>query len=134
MSTHQQSNPWRAKKPMADESGRPGTCKSKVGCDAIEEPCTNRIVPIDLAGSPATFSHRKSFTPPSLPAQCSSPLTDTAEATVISFIRHLSKRSVFSAREGTIRAASHPCQMAVRIGKTGRGCSTRHLAIHDMLR
>src|SRR6185437_202409 len=85
MSTHQQSNPWRAKKPMADESGRPGTCKSKVGCDAIEEPCTNRIVPLLLAGSPAHFSHRNSFAPPSLLVQCSVPWIG---APVISFICH----------------------------------------------
>src|SRR5512141_2653368 len=59
---------------MAEESGRPGTCRSNVGCDAIEEPCTNKMVAALLAGSPAHFSYRNSFAPPSLVVQCSSPL------------------------------------------------------------
>ena len=66
MSTDQQSKPRRAKKSIAEESGRPGTCRSKVGCAAIDEPCTNRIVPAVSFGSPAHFSNRNSFTPPSL--------------------------------------------------------------------
>src|SRR5580698_9595057 len=70
---------------MAEESGRPGTCKSKVGCEAIDEPWTNRIVPMLFPGSPAHFSHRNSFTPPSLLVQCSSPLIG---GLVISFIIH----------------------------------------------
>ena len=73
MSTHQVSKPRAAKKSMAENSGRPGTCRSKVGCEAIEEPCTNRIVPWVLAGSPAYFSHRKSRTSLPLLVQCSSP-------------------------------------------------------------
>ena len=60
--------------PSPRNSGRPGTCRSKVGCEAIDEPCTNRIVPMVFAGSPAHFSNRNSFTPPSLLVQCSSPL------------------------------------------------------------
>src|SRR6478672_9255152 len=85
MSTHQQSKPSLAKCSIADESGRPGTCRSKVGCEAIDEPCTNRIVPILLAGSPAHFSNRNSFTPPSLVVQWSSPLIVIL---AISFIIH----------------------------------------------
>src|SRR4051812_14723110 len=88
MSRHQQSKPSRAKWSIAEESGRPGTCRSKVGCEAIEEPCTNKIVPRVLAGSPADFSNRNSFTLPFLVVQCSVPFTDVA----ISFIVHLSLR------------------------------------------
>src|SRR5579862_6133225 len=58
---------------MTEESGRPGTCRSKVGCDAIEEPWTKRMAPRALAGALADFSQRKSFTGP-LFVQCSWPL------------------------------------------------------------
>jgi hypothetical protein len=71
MSTHQVSKPFAAKKSMADESGMPGTCRSKVGCDAIDEPCTNRIVPA-LSAAPVRFSHRNSLTSPFV-VQCSCP-------------------------------------------------------------
>src|ERR1043165_8465974 len=57
---------------MAEEPGRPGTSRSNVGCDAIEEPCTSRIVPLVCAGSPATLFQRKSLTSP-LSVQCSVP-------------------------------------------------------------
>src|SRR5215469_302128 len=72
MSTHQQSKPRAAKKSMTEESARPGTCRSKVGCDAIDEPCTNRMVPAGPAGSPAYFSNRNRRTSPFW-VQCSSP-------------------------------------------------------------
>src|SRR6476659_5999030 len=72
MSTHQQSQPCLAKYSIAEESGRPGTSRSKVGCEAIEEPCTNRIVPLVCAGSPATLFQRNSLTSPLL-VQCSVP-------------------------------------------------------------
>ncbi|MFI4961418.1 MAG: hypothetical protein ACHP82_08205 [Hyphomicrobiales bacterium] len=71
---------------MTEESGRPGTCKSKVGCEAMDEPCTNRMVPMLLPGSPAHFANRNSFTPPSLLVQCSAPLIATG--LLISFIAH----------------------------------------------
>ena len=51
----------------------PGTSRSKVGCEAIEEPWTNRIVALALAGSPAHLFHMKSFTSPLL-VQCSLPV------------------------------------------------------------
>jgi len=89
MSTHQQSNPRRANRSITEESGRPSTCRSNVGCAAIEEPWTNRIVPALLAGSPPHFSNRKSFTAPSLVVQCSAPLM--AAALLTSFMVHLSK-------------------------------------------
>src|SRR6266446_1725820 len=58
---------------MAEESVRPGTCRSKVGVEAMEEPCTNSIVPMVLAGSPAYFSNMNSRTSLPLLVQCSSP-------------------------------------------------------------
>src|SRR6516225_11573498 len=89
MSTHQQSKFFRAKKYIAEESARPGTCRSKVGCAAIDEPWTNRMVPAVLAGSPAHFSNRNSFAaPPSLVVQCSSALMAAADVAT-SFIVHL---------------------------------------------
>src|SRR6476469_3114540 len=72
MSTHQQSYPCLAKYSIAEELGRSGTSRSKVGCPAIEEPCTNRIVPFVFAGAPATLFQRKSLTSPLL-VQCSVP-------------------------------------------------------------
>src|SRR3974390_3489263 len=77
MSTHQQSKPRLANHSITEESGRPGTCRSNVGCDAIEEPCTKRTVPLAAAGSPENFSHKKSFTL-SLWVQCSLPTTCAA--------------------------------------------------------
>src|SRR6516162_9013098 len=80
MSTHHVSYPRAAKKSMTDESGRPGTCRSKVGCDAMEEPCTNRIRPAGPAGSPAYFSNRNRRTSPFC-VQCSSPRIAAGGAT-----------------------------------------------------
>src|SRR6476646_563631 len=109
MSTDQQSKPRPANQSMAEESGRPGTCRSNVGCAAIEEPCTNKIVPMLLPGSPAHFSHRNSFTPPSLVVQCSSPLTATL---AISFIVHLlrSDLAFFGGRSYPKTSAARPCE------------------------
>src|SRR5262245_59772412 len=73
MSTHQVSKPRAAKKSIAENSLRPGTCRSKVGCEAIEEPCTNRMMPRVCAESPAYFSHMNSLTSLPLLVQCSSP-------------------------------------------------------------
>src|SRR5260370_40682817 len=73
MPTHQQSKPRAANQSIAEESERPGTCRSKVGCEAIDEPCTNRIRPAVLAGSAAHLLKRKSFTSP-LRVQCSVPV------------------------------------------------------------
>src|SRR6266852_3499117 len=67
---HQASKPRSANHSIAEECGRPGTCRSKVGCEAIEEPCTKRIVPRVLAA--AVLRQRKSLTSP-LRVQCSVP-------------------------------------------------------------
>src|SRR6187402_1635780 len=72
----QVSKPWSANQSMADECGRPGTCRSKVGCEAIEEPCTKNIVPACGTLGEAFFSQRKSLISPSgvfLCVQCSTP-------------------------------------------------------------
>src|SRR5487761_2205315 len=73
MSTHQQVQPRRANQSITDESGRPGTCRSNVGCDAIDEPCTNNTTGLP-SGEPTNFSHRNRRTSP-LFVQCSTPWT-----------------------------------------------------------
>src|SRR5487761_2631018 len=73
MSTHQQAKPRRANQSITDESCRPGTCRSKVGCEAIDEPCTNRTTGLP-SGEPTNFSHRNRRTSP-LFVQCSIPRT-----------------------------------------------------------
>src|SRR5881409_143955 len=65
---------------MTDESGRPGTVRSNVGCDAIEEPCTNNTAGLP-AGVTAYFSHKNSRTSP-LWVQCSTPVTRVPAALV----------------------------------------------------
>src|ERR1700738_2660151 len=73
MSTHQVSYPRAAKKSITEESDRPGTCRSKVGCEAMDDPCTNKMRPEGPEGSPACLFHRNNFTAPSLVVQCSVP-------------------------------------------------------------
>src|SRR3984893_16301784 len=76
MSTLQHTKPRRANQSMTEESGLPGTVRSNVGCDAIDEPCTKRIVGLP-SGAPANFSQRKRRTSP-LCVQCSTPVTGVA--------------------------------------------------------
>src|SRR2546428_6952315 len=73
MSTDQVSKPRRANQSIAEESVRPGTCRSKVGCEAMEEPCTNRMVPA-FGCAVAGFSHRNRRASP-FSGQCSGPRT-----------------------------------------------------------
>src|SRR5262247_3146277 len=73
MSTHQVSKPSAAKNSITEESWRPGTCRSKVGCEAMDEPCTNKIRPAGPEGSPLFLFHRNSRTSLPLLVQCSSP-------------------------------------------------------------
>ena len=73
MSTHQQTKPRRANQSITDESARPGTDRSKVGCDAIDEPWTNSTAGFPV-GAPTYFSHRNKRTSRLL-AQCSAPVT-----------------------------------------------------------
>jgi hypothetical protein len=87
---------------MTDESGRPSTFKSKVGCDAIDEPCTKRTVPAALFGSAPHFSNMKSFTLPSLLVQCSWP--PMAAARDASFIVHLLEIVAIATSAGPIAA------------------------------
>src|SRR4051795_8905675 len=76
MSTVQQAKPRLANQSMTDESGRPGTARSNVGCDAIEEPCTNSSTGFP-SGDPTNFSHRKSRIP-FFDASCATPCTESA--------------------------------------------------------
>src|SRR5437588_5514988 len=76
MSTLQHAKPRRANQSMTEESGLPGTARSNVGCDAIEDPCTKRIAGLP-SGAPANFSQRKRRTSP-LRVQCSTPVTGVA--------------------------------------------------------
>src|SRR5436305_3349910 len=75
MSTDQQVKPRCANQSITDESARPGTLKSKVGCDAIDEPWTNNAagLPSDVS---TYFSQRKRRTSPFC-VQCSLPVTVT---------------------------------------------------------
>src|SRR2546422_7307690 len=79
---HQVSKPRAANQSIAEESGRPGTCRSKVGCEAIEEPCTKSTVPRFRVPAAGGFCQRKSFTPraPPLWVQCSFPETGARAA------------------------------------------------------
>src|SRR5258706_3761081 len=77
MSTHQQTKPRRANQSITDESGRPGTVRSNVGCEAIDEPCTKSTAGLP-SGEPTNFSHRKRRTSPSevgFVVQWSTPIT-----------------------------------------------------------
>src|SRR5271169_3907620 len=107
MSTHQQSKPRRANQSITEESARPSTCRSNVGCDAIDEPCTNRMVPAVCFGSPAHFSNMKSFTSSGLLVQCSSPLIAAVEIVVMSFMVHLC--GLERSEEGWRRLARGDC-------------------------
>src|SRR6266404_4270965 len=79
MSTLQHTKPRRANQSMTEESDLPGTYKSNVGCDAIDEPCTNRSAGLP-SGEPTNFSHIKRRTP-SLCVQCSTPVTGVSPGT-----------------------------------------------------
>src|SRR3954469_19443108 len=83
MSTVQQTKPRRANQSITDESGRPGTVRSNVGCDAIDEPWTKSTAGL-FSGVPTNFSHRKRRTSP-LRVQCSTPVT-AASAAIAAFI------------------------------------------------
>src|SRR5207344_3357798 len=80
MSTDQQTKPRRANQSMTDESGRPGTVRSNVGCDAIDDPCTNSTAGL-RSGAPTYFSQRNRRTSP-LRVQCSTPVT-VASAVIV---------------------------------------------------
>src|SRR5881409_1327928 len=78
MSTHQLTHPRRANQSITEESGRPGTARSNVGCDAIDEPCTNSTAGL-LSGESTYFSHNNRRTSP-LCAQCPTPVTSASAA------------------------------------------------------
>ena len=73
MSTHQQSKLRSANQSITEASSRPGTLRSKVGCDAMDEPCTNSTVPAVAWCEALYFSHRNRRTSPFL-VQCCCPV------------------------------------------------------------
>src|SRR5687768_7610255 len=81
---HQVSKPRAANQSITDESGRPGTVRSKVGCEAMDEPCTKRIVPFGVCPVGGAFCHRNSFTSP-LRVQCSVPLMRVLDSMTLRF-------------------------------------------------
>src|SRR5260370_23049834 len=81
MPTDDVSSPCGAKDSIAEEFGRHGTLRSNVGCDAMEDPWTNRVGAFALAGSTAHLFHRNSLTSPLL-VQCSAP----ASRWIVSFM------------------------------------------------
>src|ERR1700747_2623908 len=97
MSTHQVSKPRAAKKSIAENSLRPGTCRSNVGCDAMDEPCTNRIRPAGPEGSPLCLFQRNKRTSVPFCVQCSAPRTAVAAAETVLFILQLLDSSRVSA-------------------------------------
>src|SRR5438552_8090141 len=84
MSTVQQTNPRCANQSITEESGRPGTVRSKVGCEAIDEPCTNSTAGLP-SGEPTNFSQRKRRTSPFW-VQCSTPVTGRSVTALGAFI------------------------------------------------
>src|SRR3954469_18221524 len=68
---HQVSKPRSANHSITEEFGLPGTCRSKVGCEAIDEPCTKRMVAFGAPAAEGLFQ-RKSLTSP-FRVQCSVP-------------------------------------------------------------
>src|SRR6266704_3261762 len=130
MSTHQVSYPRAAKKSITEESGRPGTCRSNVGCEAMEEPCTKRIRPCGPEGSPAFLFHRNNFTSPSLVVQCSLPLMRSGL-----FILVISKIGVIPGPEPTGPAFGRPDDR-LREGtwnpcfETRTSCAPQHEGLH----
>src|SRR5438046_9185022 len=100
---HQGSEPRSAKYSMADEFGRPGTCRSNVGCEAIDEPCTNRIVPF-FPPPGARFSHRNRLASPFL-VQCSCPLIATLAWTFMAdLLRVVCERRCLERRRCALRS------------------------------
>src|SRR6187200_2532650 len=73
MSMHQVSKPRCANQSITEESGLPGTVRSKVGWPAIDEPWTKKMVPLVAWPEGGSFCHRNSLTSPFL-VQCSTPL------------------------------------------------------------
>src|ERR1700746_111653 len=94
---------------MTEESGRPGTSRSKVGWLAIDEPCTNRTMPLVWAGSPSHLFHRKSFTLPSFVVQCSAPARRCGEGDFATSFMAATLRPLGSLLEKTgIHFRDHP--------------------------
>src|SRR5437762_12937920 len=104
MSTDQQVKPRSANQSITDESARPGTLKSKVGCDAIDEPWTNNAA--GLSSDVSTyFSQRKRRTSP-LCVQCSLPVMGFTFV----FVQRFMSKSSGSARDLPLIRVSNATQ------------------------
>src|SRR5215471_18771710 len=91
MSTHQQTKPRLANQSITEESARPGTIRSNVGCEAIDEPWTKRTAGFP-SGVPTNFSQRKRGTSASsvvFVVQCSTPVMPASVIAARSFIASL---------------------------------------------
>src|SRR5919108_5292735 len=124
---HQVSKPRAANQSITEESGRPGTRRSNVGCDAIDEPCTNSTVP---AGRPAArFSQRKRRTSP-LSVQCSWPRTLGAAACSFMGNSNLLRRCFGRVSKDTALRAIHveSHRIADREALERMGLHPQHLA------
>src|SRR3954469_4248915 len=133
---HQVSKPRSANHSITEECGRPGTSRSKVGCEAIEEPCTKKSVAF---GAPAAdgLCQRKSLTSP-LRVQCSVPfiawssLASNCRAPYFKAfyarIRPLEGRRAL----GHVSEAAHAPRAGARRAPSDPGEGSRHLADLDL--
>src|SRR6185295_19209529 len=88
MSTHQVSKPRAANQSMAEEPALPGTCRSKTGVDASDDPCTKSIVPRAGTCPVEDFSQRNRRLSP-LFAQCTFPAGLLVTSGMAAKIRHV---------------------------------------------
>src|SRR6266849_7972218 len=132
---HHESKPRAPNQSITEESGRPGTCRSKVGCEAIEEPCTKSTVPCFRAPAAGGFCQRNSRTPraPPLRVQCSFPKSAGRAADATRFTptprksRSLTPRA-HATRGGTpVRAGSRTIEQQ-QLGRRARRSAERDLA------
>src|SRR5258708_39985785 len=106
---HQVSKPRAVNQSITEESGRPGTFRSKVGCEAIEEPCTKSTVPRLCALAAGSFCQRYSRTL-SLPllTQGSFPVSAGRAFDATCFTSSLREKCEFYHPQPAHRGASRP--------------------------
>src|SRR5437879_11892516 len=132
---HQASNPRSANQSITEEAGRPGTCRSKVGCEAIAGPCTKSTVPRFRVPAAGGFGQRTSRMPraPPLRVQCSFPKSAgrAADATRFTPTPRKSRSLAPRARatwDGTpVRAGSRAIEQQ-QLGRRARRSAERDLA------
>src|SRR5512140_2816036 len=128
MSTLQQTKPRRANQSITEESGRPGTVRSKVGCEAIDDPCTKSTAGLP-SGEPTNFSQRNRRTSP-LWVQCSTPVTGISAVAVCAVMRI--PISMVGCRSIDLRAGvAHDLRPEVALG-TEEGAELRRSRADDL--